>query len=43
MRHGLRVLMLSGRESDAHGFPMIRKPFMQEDLLRVMKHTTGLC
>ena len=43
MRHGLRVLMLSGRESDSHGFPMIRKPFMQEDLLRVMKHTTGLC
>jgi two-component system cell cycle response regulator CpdR len=42
-RSDLRVLMLSGRETDGHGFPMIRKPFMQEDLARALKHTTGLC
>lgn len=43
MRHGLNPILLSGRESDSHGFPMIRKPFLQDDLRRVMKETTGLC
>jgi CheY-like chemotaxis protein len=42
-RPRLRVLLLSGREPDGHGFPMIRKPFMQDDLRRMMEHTTGLC
>ena len=39
----LRVIMLSGRETDGHGFPIIRKPFAQEDLWRTMQRTTGLC
>ncbi len=43
IRPTLRVLLLSGREPDGHGFPMIRKPFMQGDLRRMMEHTTGLC
>ncbi len=43
VRHGLNVLLLSGREAEGHGFPMIRKPFLQDDLRRVMKETTGLC
>jgi two-component system, cell cycle response regulator CpdR len=42
VRHGLNPILLSGRESDSHGFPMIRKPFFQDDLRRVMKETTGL-
>src|SRR5580698_9954828 len=32
MRLGLAVIVLSGRESDGHGFPLIRKPFVSEDL-----------
>ena len=39
-RHGLKPILLSGRESDSHGFLMIRKPFFQDDLRRVM---TELC
>ena len=27
VRNGLQVILLSGRESDCHGFPLIRKPF----------------
>jgi len=38
-----RKIVLSGRETEPHGFPMIRKPFLQEDLARTMEHTTGLC
>jgi two-component system cell cycle response regulator CpdR len=40
---GLLVLLLSGRESSGHGYPMIRKPFLQDDLRRTMQDTTGLC
>jgi two-component system cell cycle response regulator CpdR len=39
----LNVILLSGRESEGYGFPLIRKPFLQSDLMRVMKATTGLC
>jgi two-component system cell cycle response regulator CpdR len=42
-RSGLQVIVLSGRETDGHGFPILRKPFAQEDLQRTMRHTTGLC
>jgi two-component system cell cycle response regulator CpdR len=42
-RPGLQVLLLSGRETGGHGFPMIRKPFLQDDLRRTMQNTTGLC
>ena len=41
-RPGLQVILLSGREA-GHGFPLIRKPFLQEDLKRTMQNTTGLC
>jgi CheY-like chemotaxis protein len=40
-RHGLRVILLSGRESENHGFPLIRKPFLQSELQRVMAQTMG--
>ena len=42
VRGCLKVILLSGRESDSHGFPLIRKPFSKDDLARVMKQTTGL-
>jgi CheY-like chemotaxis protein len=43
MRDKLKVIVLSGRERDGCGFPLIRKPFLQEDLKRTMRHNTGLC
>jgi two-component system, cell cycle response regulator CpdR len=42
-KSGLRVIVLSGREIDGHGFPIIRKPFLQCDLVRAMSETIGLC
>ena len=43
IRPTLRVLQLSGRERRRDGFPMIRKPFTEDDLFRVMPQTTGAC
>jgi CheY-like chemotaxis protein len=42
-RPELKILLLSGRETDAAGFPLLRKPFVESDLRRVMAETTGLC
>ena len=42
-RPELRILLVSGRESDAHGFPLLRKPFSESDLRRLMAETTWLC
>ncbi len=36
MRPGLKVILLSGAESDAHGWPLLRKPFLQSDLARMI-------
>ncbi len=43
MRAQLKILALSGRETDGHGIPMIRKPFLRQDLVRAMEQNTGLC
>jgi CheY-like chemotaxis protein len=43
MRADLQVMLLSGRESDGRGYPMVRKPFAIQDLARAMQHTTGMC
>jgi CheY-like chemotaxis protein len=43
IRPGIRIILLSGRESTTHGLPLIRKPFLEADLKRVMSQTTGLC
>lgn len=43
MRERLKVIMLSGRENDGNRFPLIRKPFLAEDLKRTMAQHTGLC
>jgi two-component system cell cycle response regulator CpdR len=43
MQPDLQVLLLSGREHEGYGFPIIRKPFLEADLRRIMSATTGLC
>jgi CheY-like chemotaxis protein len=42
-RPDLRIPLLSGREGDGHGLPILRKPFLEDDLARTMSQTTGLC
>jgi CheY-like chemotaxis protein len=34
LRPDVQILLLSGREADGHGLPMLRKPFLEEDLAR---------
>ena len=43
MRDGLKVILLSGRERDGSGFPLVRKPFLAHDLKQTMAQYTGLC
>jgi CheY-like chemotaxis protein len=43
MRDGLRVILLSGREKDGHGFDLIEKPFSFADLTRAMNRKAGNC
>jgi two-component system, cell cycle response regulator CpdR len=39
----IAFLLVSGLESDGRGFPLLRKPFSQSDLRRVIEDTSGLC
>lgn len=39
----LKVIVLSGHHSDGCRFPLVRKPFSQDDLKRTMSRHTGLC
>ena len=43
MRKRLKVIVLSGRQREGCGYPLTRKPFLQQDLWETMKGTTGLC
>jgi two-component system cell cycle response regulator CpdR len=43
MRKELKVIILSGRENDGRGLPLVRKPFLLGDLRRTMEQHTGLC
>ena len=42
MHKGLKTILISGRLYDC-GFPLLRKPFSQEDLKQSMARSTGLC
>jgi len=46
MRDRLKVIMLSKRQIDGRGYPIIRKPFLQEDLTpeagRIMRRAMTL-
>ena len=42
-RDRLHVILLSGRESDGYGYPLIRKPFLRSDLQRVMAEINASC
>jgi CheY-like chemotaxis protein len=40
MRKELKVIIMSGSESDGRGFPLVRKPFLLSDLRRTMAQHT---
>ena len=42
LRPGVKPILVSGRETDGYGYPLLRKPFLQNDLVRVMRETIGL-
>ena len=41
LRPDLHIILLSGKEADGRGLPLLRKPFLQSDLARVMSETSG--
>ncbi len=41
-RPELPVILITGGAGNGRGFPLLRKPFAQSDLHRVMAETTGL-
>jgi two-component system, cell cycle response regulator CpdR len=41
LRSRLKIILMSGRETAPHGLPLIRKPFLEADLKRVLS-ATGL-
>ena len=43
VRAGLQVIALSGGAEGKSDLPLVRKPFLQQDLARTMEKTTGLC
>ena len=43
MRPELKVIMLSGAETDPHGWPLVRKPFLRSDLMRAISDVGGTC
>jgi two-component system, cell cycle response regulator CpdR len=42
-RAGVKIILLSGAETEARGLPFIRKPVRDHDLARVMKQIGGMC
>jgi two-component system cell cycle response regulator CpdR len=42
-RPELKVILVTGGGGHSQGFPLLRKPFAQSDLQRVMAEATGLC
>jgi CheY-like chemotaxis protein len=43
IRPEVMVILLSGGETDPHGWPLVRKPFLQSDLTRVMAALGKVC
>ena len=43
LRPGVKPILVSGRETDGYGYPLLRKPFSQNDLVHLMRETASLC
>ena len=42
LRPGVKPILISARDGNGRGFPLLRKPFLQADLARVIRETIGL-
>jgi len=42
LRPGLQPILISAQDMVGRGFPLLRKPFLQSELARVITETTGL-
>jgi CheY-like chemotaxis protein len=40
MRPGVKPILISGRDTDGRGFPLLRKPFLQAELARLIREIT---
>ncbi len=43
LRPGVKPILISGRETDGHGFPLLRKPLLQAELARLIRETVASC
>ena len=41
LRPGVKPILISGRETHGHGFPLLRKPLLQAELGRLIRETVG--
>jgi two-component system cell cycle response regulator CpdR len=41
LRPGVKPILISGRDTDGRGFPLLRKPFLQAELARLISETVG--
>jgi two-component system, cell cycle response regulator CpdR len=41
LRPGVKPILISGRETHEHGFPLLRKPLLQAELRRLIRETVG--
>jgi two-component system, cell cycle response regulator CpdR len=42
-RSDMKIILLSGAETESRGLPLIRKPVRDHDLARVMRQIDGIC
>jgi two-component system, cell cycle response regulator CpdR len=42
LRPGVKPILISGRDTDGRGFPLLRKPFLQAELARLIRETVDL-
>ena len=39
LRPGVKPILISGHDTDGRGFPLLRKPFLQTELARLIRET----
>jgi CheY-like chemotaxis protein len=42
-RDDVKIILISGAETEGNGLPLVRKPLMDRELVRVMKDIDAMC